>query len=348
MEEFGGGIVGNSGIIRPSSLCSKEVSEKTESVKGVRGFAPPPFLTKTFKMVEDPETNTMISWNSSGTSIIILDHLKFAAEILPKYFRHSNFSSFIYQLNNYGFKKIGLRQYEYENQRFQAGQEHLLKNIKRRNDENPTSRKKLGLQKHLCAGGRGEMEADMENVEESINSLKVEIAKLKCQQGDFQNRIATFEKDVENKESKSKELMMFLSRIFSPSLVEKAIQLVEEEQDPENHETAKRRRLLAPQSSENDTPTQGDNGKNQDDGSSSPIRDQEANTSIKEANEAKQNDEKMWKMFMEDDSVSENESEQKLAKLDMAFDDDLMVSKIVNAKEPNMDVEDEVTLELWT
>lgn len=96
-----GGIVGYGGIIRLSSLTSKEASEKMEFVKGVRGFAPPPFLSKTFKMVEDPETNDMICWNSEGTSLIVLDHLKFAAEVLPRYFRHSNFSSFIYQLNNY-------------------------------------------------------------------------------------------------------------------------------------------------------------------------------------------------------------------------------------------------------
>ena len=101
MEVRGGEIAGNGGIVRPSSLPSKQASEKIEFMKGVRGFTPPPFLMKTFQMVEDTETNNMISWNSEGTSLIVLDHLKFAAEVLPKYFKHSNFSSFIYQLNNY-------------------------------------------------------------------------------------------------------------------------------------------------------------------------------------------------------------------------------------------------------
>ena len=101
MEVRGGGIAGNGGIVRPSSLPSKQASEKMKFMKGVHGFTPPPFLTKTFQMVEDTETNNMISWNSDGTSLIVRDHLKFAVEVLPKYFKHSNFSSFIYQLNNY-------------------------------------------------------------------------------------------------------------------------------------------------------------------------------------------------------------------------------------------------------
>lgn len=66
----------------------------------IRSF-PPPFLMKTFDMVEDPDTNSIISWSPNNASFIIWDQIRFTAELLPKNFRHGNFSSFVYQLNNY-------------------------------------------------------------------------------------------------------------------------------------------------------------------------------------------------------------------------------------------------------
>lgn len=60
-----------------------------------------PFVTKTYDMVEDPNTNSVICWSSSGSSFVISDHNRFSFELLPKYFKHTNMSSFVYQLNNY-------------------------------------------------------------------------------------------------------------------------------------------------------------------------------------------------------------------------------------------------------
>ncbi|KAL3643544.1 hypothetical protein CASFOL_014359 [Castilleja foliolosa] len=67
---------------------------------------PPPFLTKTYDMVDDPKTNSYITWNSSGTGFVIFDHNNFSAHVLPTFFKTTNFSSFVYQLNSYGFRKI--------------------------------------------------------------------------------------------------------------------------------------------------------------------------------------------------------------------------------------------------
>lgn len=61
----------------------------------------PPFLTKVYEMVNDVKTNDIISWSSGGTCFTVWDHHVFSKEILPKYFRHDNLSSFVYQLNNY-------------------------------------------------------------------------------------------------------------------------------------------------------------------------------------------------------------------------------------------------------
>lgn len=63
------------------------------------------FLVKTFNFVTDPASDDIISWNKEGDGFIVKQVNKFSEEVLPKYFKHNNFSSFIRQLNMYDFHK---------------------------------------------------------------------------------------------------------------------------------------------------------------------------------------------------------------------------------------------------
>ncbi|KAG7368476.1 HSF-type DNA-binding protein [Nitzschia inconspicua] len=63
------------------------------------------FLTKTFHMIDSCDP-TVATWNDDGMSFIIHDVAAFADNILPLYFKHSKFASFVRQLNFYSFRKI--------------------------------------------------------------------------------------------------------------------------------------------------------------------------------------------------------------------------------------------------
>ncbi|KAJ6425793.1 hypothetical protein OIU84_026383 [Salix udensis] len=98
----------------------------------VRKSTPPPFLLKTYMLVEDPATDEVISWSKEGTGFVVWQPAEFARDLLPTLFKHSNFSSFVRQLNTYGFRKVATSRWEFCNDMFRKGDRELLRQIRRR------------------------------------------------------------------------------------------------------------------------------------------------------------------------------------------------------------------------
>ncbi|KAL5730299.1 hypothetical protein ACHQM5_003138 [Ranunculus cassubicifolius] len=102
--------------------------------------SPAPFVLKTYEILEgyedgDDDPKRIVSWNKDGDGFVVWFPDEFAETLLPKYFKHNNFSSFIRQLNTYGFKKSASNRWEFQHCNFQRGKRHLLVEITRKKCE---------------------------------------------------------------------------------------------------------------------------------------------------------------------------------------------------------------------
>lgn len=75
-------------------------------------------------------------WGENGDTLVISDINMFSDKVLPVYFNHNNYSSFIRQLNMYGFRKENkekkTKQEEYKHEFFKKSQPELLDCITRK------------------------------------------------------------------------------------------------------------------------------------------------------------------------------------------------------------------------
>lgn len=202
---------------------------------------PPPFLTKTFEMVDDPETDPIVSWGESNCSFVIWDPHKFSTNLLTKYFKHGNFSSFIRQLNTYGFRKVHLDRWEFANAGFQKGKKYLLKTIKRRNHNVGNNPSRL----HNLERGQTEIE----NLKKAQHTLKLEICDLKQQQ-DYSNKsLAAIEERLRFAEWKQGQFLLLLAKAMKRTpFFQQLLDKYKQERVLSNGEIRKKRRLASTES----------------------------------------------------------------------------------------------------
>lgn len=211
-EELEETLVNVGGFSASASSSSSNVSP--QPMEGLHEMGPPPFLTKTFEMVEDPLTDTIVSWSIARNSFIVWDSHKFSTLLLPRYFKHSNFSSFIRQLNTYGFRKVDPDRWEFANGGFLGGQRHLLKTIKRRRNVSSSIQQS---QEACVEVGQFGLECELERLKRDRKVLMAEILRLRQQQQDSREKAVAMEGRLLSTERKQQHMMNFLAKALSNS-----------------------------------------------------------------------------------------------------------------------------------
>ncbi|CAO2819640.1 unnamed protein product [Amaranthus hypochondriacus] len=181
---------------------------------------PPPFLCKTYDMVDDPATDSVVSWSSTNNSFVVWNPPEFARDLLPKYFKHNNFSSFVRQLNTYGFRKVDPDRWEFANEGFLRGQKHLLKSITRRkpahghgNQHQHQAQSQTSSVGACVEVGKFGLEEEVERLKRDKNVLMQELVRLRQQQQTTDNQLQTMVQRLQEMEQRQQQMMSFLAKV---------------------------------------------------------------------------------------------------------------------------------------
>ncbi|KAL4570466.1 hypothetical protein LXL04_026121 [Taraxacum kok-saghyz] len=193
--------------------------------------APPPFLVKTYDMVDDPATDKVVSWSATNNSFVVWDPPEFAKDLLPKYFKHNNFSSFVRQLNTYGFRKVDPDRWEFANEGFLRGQKHLLKTIIRRKSTSghhqpaPQPHQQTSSTTACVEVGKFGLEEEVERLKRDKNVLMQELVRLRQQQQTTDTQMQSMVQRLQGMEQRQQQMMSFLAKaVNSPGFLAHFVQ----------------------------------------------------------------------------------------------------------------------------
>lgn len=165
------------------------------------------FIHKLYNMLEDVNIQHLISWSSSNESFVVSPTSEFS-KVLSQYFKHTNVSSFVRQLNMYGFHKVNdvfhngspdaaLWEFKHGNGNFKRGDLVGLREIKRRASRHALihrdsfSGPKTGPQSLPCTPGEqanDSIETRLLNMEHSLYELSNRLARSEEQNNHLAHR----------------------------------------------------------------------------------------------------------------------------------------------------------------
>lgn len=179
----------------------------------------PAFVLKLWNILNDSSNHDYIQWTPDGQSFKILSKENFENVVLPKYFKHKNYSSFVRQLNMYGWHKVqdvdtgtfnsGEEVRQFHSPNFIRGREDLLDNIMRNkgskgsDDEEETDVSRIFDELQLIKNNQMEIAADLNRIRQDNQMLWKECYESRER---HKTHAETFER-----------ILRFLASVYSPN-----------------------------------------------------------------------------------------------------------------------------------
>ncbi|GAB4833478.1 Heat Stress Transcription Factor, variant 2 [Ancistrocladus abbreviatus] len=192
----------------------------------LQGSPIPPFLSKTYDLVDDRSLDPIISWGSTGESFVVWDPVEFSRIVLPRNFKHNNFSSFVRQLNTYGFRKVDTDRWEFANEGFLRGKRHLLRNIQRRRSPSQRNASYVGSSGEMS---KSEVETEIEKLRKEKAEMMQEVLELQQQHRGTAECMEIVKQRLQVSDKKQKQMVSFLAKVFlNPSFIQRLRQMKEQ------------------------------------------------------------------------------------------------------------------------
>ncbi|CAO3641627.1 unnamed protein product [Mucor hiemalis] len=211
-------------VPRPSAATTTATSAKlvmnSSQIQRNKLQNVPAFLNKLYNMVDDRTTDELIRWSEDGLSFIVVRHEEFAKKVLPRFFKHSNFSSFVRQLNMYGFHKVPHLQngvlstegeterWEFSNPHFQRNQPDLLLLVTRKKGRDPEEKETGTVDLHHILDEIAAIKKHQMSISNELKNVQTDNQVL------WQENIASRERHHRHQETIDK-ILRFLASVFS-------------------------------------------------------------------------------------------------------------------------------------
>ncbi|KAI9891156.1 MAG: kinase-regulated stress-responsive transcription factor skn7 [Vezdaea aestivalis] len=181
------------------------------------------FVRKLYKMLEDPSYEQVVRWGDAGDSFVVLENEKFTKSILPKHFKHSNFASFVRQLNKYDFHKVrhnneengqssyGPGAWEFRHPEFKMNNKDSLDNIRRKA---PAPRKPAQVAEELVPTQQMDLvNTQLGATQQQLQSLQDRYNELSMHHSMLLQELISVQKTVVNHEQVMQNVMGFLHSV---------------------------------------------------------------------------------------------------------------------------------------